>query len=224
MKKLAVCMLTLGLLSACGQPGSQGPAGQDAVVPSPSNPDVASLVVDENTYREGLGQAALTSGLSCSVQLLSSGQWLSSSSPGYQSAQGVVVALSGSTNYTFLLSSVINQADTAGNQPNLLIPSAIRPLFINQNYKISCSGQIVVTQTAYYNFDVNSDDGSILSVDGSQVVNNDGNHGMTDKSGTKYLRRGVHTISLLYAQTGSGNFGLIVQANGGLIDPGYLFH
>lgn len=225
MKKLLVVLSSLMLIS-CGQgpKGDQGDAG--VVTPPSSSPvqtDIASLISDENTYREGLGQTELSSGLSCSVQLLGSGQWLSSSSPGYQAAQGVVTALPGSTSYSYLLQAPINQPNSSSGT-NSLIPTAIQSLFVNQNYKISCSGQIVVTNTGYYSFDLNSDDGSILTVDGSQVINNDGNHGMTEKVGTKYLRRGVHTFSLLYAQSGSGAFGLVLLANGNLIDPMYLFH
>lgn len=213
----------VGSIGDAGPQGPTGPQGQPAPTPSLSTEDqlIQSLLASENQYREGLGQTELSEGLSCSIQAVSSGQWLSSSSPGYQSSQGTVV-LTGSS-YAFLLDSVINQPDSSTGSNNI-IPAAIQPLFTGNNYRISCSGQIVVTTTAYYAFDVNSDDGSILTLDGGQVVNNDGNHGMTDKAGTKYLRQGVHTISLLYAQTGAGNFGLVVKANGALIDPKYLAH
>lgn len=226
MKKLFVVCMLIGLTACAPQKGDQGDPGN--VVPPatvlPSQADVNSLISDENSYREGLGQTALTNGLTCSVQLVGSGQWLSSSSPGYNVSQGIVTALSGSTSYTYLYQSNFNVGDTNGSNVNPLIPPAIQPLFLNANYKISCSGQVVVTSTNYYAFVLDSDDGSILTVDGSQVINNDGNHSMTVKSGTKYLRRGVHTFSLLYAQSGVGNFGLILTANGSLIDPMYYFH
>lgn len=213
-------------LAGCqkGDKGDSGGQGAPAPVPvvTPQQADIAAVLADENSYREAQGQTELSSGLSCSVQAVSSGQWLSSSSPGYQAAQGVVV-LTGSS-YSYLLTSYINQGDTAGNQPMSILPAAIQPLFLSKNLRISCTGQIVVLDTGYYAFDVNSDDGSILTIDGTQVVNNDGNHGMTDKAGTKLLRRGVHTISLLYAQTGAGNFGLILLANGQLIDPSFYAH
>lgn len=223
MKKLMVCMLALGILSACGQTGPQGATGATGSAPSLVDPSIQSLVDAENVYREGLGQAALTSGLSCSVQLVGSGQWLSSSSPGYVLSQGVVTALVGSTSYSYLLQTSFDQPNSSSGV-NSLIPLAIQPLFVNQNYKISCSGQIVAVDTGYYNFDVNSDDGSILTIDGTQVINNDGNHSITDKTGTKYLRDGVHTFSLLYAQSGVGSFGLVLQVNGSVIDPMYFFH
>lgn len=250
MKKLLLPAIAMLLLSACahngdqgasgangtpgvagpqgpsgstGATGPQGPQGNPAPTPSVTaeDADIAAILVDENGYREALGQTVLTQGLSCTVQAIASGQWLSSSSPGYQSSQGTVVATG--TSYSFLLNVAINQPSSPTG-PNSLLPLGIQPLFINNNYRINCSGQLVVRTTAYYVFDVNSDDGSILTIDGTQVVNNDGNHGMTDKAGTKLLRRDVHTFSLNYAQTGNGAFGLILQANGAFVDPKYFAH
>lgn len=226
MKKLFI--LSMLFLSACAGPqgdtGSQGPAASVPTTPTtPEQDAISAIVASENTYREGLGETQLSAGLSCSVQLVGSGQWLASNSPGYVASQGVVTALAGSTAYSYLLQTSFDQPNSSSGVNNL-IPVPIQAIFVNQNYKINCSGQIVVTDTAYYNFDVNSDDGSILTIDGSQVINNDGNHGMTDKVGTKYLRNGVHTFNLVYSQSDSGSFGLILQANGSLVDPMYFFH
>lgn len=231
MKKyfLSMVILMVFALSGCGKgdtgntgaAGPAGPTGPQAQVPAET--DVQQLVDAENAYREGLGQTELSQGLSCTVQLVGSGQWLASNSPGYQSSQGVVTALAGSTSYSYLFGSSFNQPDSSGGV-NSLLPTAIQPLFVGQNYKINCSGQIVVTQSGYYGFDMNSDDGSILTIDGSQIINNDGNHAMTDKSGTKYLRQGVHTFNLAYAQSGGGNFGLILQANSALIPGSVWYH
>ena len=63
-----------------------------------------------------------------------------------------------------------------------------------------------------------------LTIDGTQVVNNDNNHGMTLVSGTKFLRRGVKSFSIQYAQTGSGNYGLELKAGGAAIDGIYYAH
>jgi PA14 domain len=238
---IGLAIITLVTLSGCGKgdpgdagstgatgdtgaTGAQGPAGPVTVVPSPTptESDVQTIVDDENTNREAQGQAALTAGLGCTVQLMGSGQWLSSASPGYNAGQGVLTALAGSSAYGYLFTNAFNQPDTASGV-NGLLPTGLQNIFVGQNYKISCNGQIVVTTDGYYGFDMNSDDGSILTIDGAQVINNDGNHAMTDKVGTKYLRRAVHTFSLLYAQSGGGNFGLILQANGSVI-PGSVFY
>lgn len=224
-----MALLMVGLLSACGQKGDKGDAGG----PGPTGPaapttpvteedqDIADLLKEENDYRLGLGQTQLSAGLSCSVVQVASGQWLSSSSPGYPGS-GVIVTTG--TTYTYLYKGSFNQPDSAGSSPILLLPSALRPMFAGKNFKISCSGFVVVRETNWYDFSLNSDDGSILTVDGTQVINNDNNHGMTLKTGSKYLRRGVRSFSISYAQTGSGNFGLILKAGNELIDGKYYAH
>ncbi|NJO48170.1 MAG: hypothetical protein HC840_00480 [Leptolyngbyaceae cyanobacterium RM2_2_4] len=212
-----------GIPGTPGAPGQDGDDGDDYVPPAvtPEQADIDFLLDDENAYRLSLGQTELSSGLSCTVQAIASGQWLSSSSPGYNSGQGVV-SMTG-TAYAYLFKGTFNQLNGPSG-PNSILPLAIQPLFLSNNYRIVCTGHIVVRETAYYNFELNSDDGSILTVNGTQVVNNDGNHGMTAKSGTILLRRGVRTFTLSYAQTGGGNFGLILKANGSLIDGKYYAH
>lgn len=215
-------LFTFAALTGCGK-GPQGEPGVTVQVPAPAAPEsVTQQLVDaENEYRLSLGQTALTQGLSCTVQAVASGQWLSSASPGYNAGQGVVV-LTG-TSYSYLMANAFNQPDAPGGSLNSVLPAPIQPSFASINYRISCTGQIVATETGYYSFSLNSDDGSILTVDGAQVINNDGNHGMTERQGLKMLRAGVHTFSLQYAQTGGGNFGLVLKANGDVV-PGSAFY
>jgi hypothetical protein len=206
-----------------GLPGNDGAPGAPAPTPvvTPEQDDIDALLQDENNYRLIQGQTQLSAGLSCTVQAVSSGSWLSNSSPGYNAGQGVLV-LTG-TSYPYLYKGSFNQPDGPAG-PNNLLPTAIQPLFLSNNYKISCSGQIVVRDTGYYTFSMASDDGSILTVNGTQVINNDGNHGITEKTGTILLRRGVRSFSILYAQSGGGNFGLTLKANNATISGSYFAH
>ncbi len=57
-----------------------------------------------------------------------------------------------------------------------------------------------ITTPGTYTFYANSDDGSILYIDGKMVVNNDGNHQQTEKSGSVYLGAGVHDVEMKYYQ------------------------
>jgi hypothetical protein len=212
-----------GNTGATGATGPQGPQGV-APTPAPADPidvQIASILSNENAYRLALGQTELSAGLSCTLQAVSAGSWLSSSSPGYVAAQGVLTLIG--TQYSYLYEGAFDQANS-GPGSNNLIPVAIQPLFTNNNYKINCTGQIVILATAYYEFDLSSDDGSILTIDGAQVANNDGTHGITTASGTKLLRSGVHTFNLQYAQSGGGNFALILNSNGVSIDPRQYAH
>lgn len=63
-------------------------------------------------------------------------------------------------------------------------------------------GFINIPSTGGYEFWTTSDDGSILSVDGEVVVNNDGDHGSTEKSGIAHLQKGWHSIRIIYFNSG----------------------
>ena len=227
---LLVIMIALtgcgvGFETTTGPRGEQGPAGPPgSPAPTPASPvvdavqvDIDALLKDENDYRLGLGQTMLSNGLTCSVQQILSGSKISASSPG----GGAVIVTTG-TQYAYLYKGLFNQPDSNG-QSNLL-PISLRPLFVGFNYIIRCNGFLVVRETNYYEFEVTSDDGSLLSVDGSQIITNDDNHGMVRVVGTRFLRRGVRSISLSYAQSGGGNFGLILKAGGASIDPKFYAH
>ena len=60
--------------------------------------------------------------------------------------------------------------------------------------------KIMVTTPGTYTFSINSDDGSILSIDITVVVNNDGTHSQLEKSGTIYLGAGFHDVQVRYYQ------------------------
>jgi len=127
------------------------------------------------------------------------------------------------TKYAFLNKSGFNQPSVAGGQPNNILPTSIQSLFLNKNYKITCTGFIVIERDGHTGFSMASDDGSILSVDGTKLINNDGNHGIVTKSGSKSMRRGVKKFSIAYAQSGHGPFALILNMDGN-IAPGALFY
>jgi len=216
------CRGPSGDMGATGATGATGPQGPAAPVPvvSPTQQQINDLIAAENSYRESLGQSELSPGLSCSVQAISAGQYLSSSSPGYTAAQAITLT---GPSYPYLLTKGFDQPNS-GPGPNSVIDPEIQPLFETNNYRISCSGQLVVLEDGYHGFAMSSDDGSILTIDGTQVINNDGNHGVSTVSGTKNLRMGVHTFSLLYAQSGGGQFALILSLDGSVLPAANLYH
>eukprot|EP00971_Amphidinium_carterae_P017813 350990-Amphidinium_carterae.2 len=54
------------------------------------------------------------------------------------------------------------------------------------------TGAVRIDTKGAYTFSLNSDDGSTLTVDDLEVVNNDGLHGMLTKFGTVELDKGWH--------------------------------
>jgi len=74
-------------------------------------------------------------------------------------------------------------------------------------------GFIRIPRDGIYTFYLSSDDGSSLSVDGRLVVDNDGYHGMAEKSGQAALKRGWHPLTVRYFQ-GGGGAGLALALEG----------
>jgi len=79
-------------------------------------------------------------------------------------------------------------------------------------------GYLDVPATDIYRFDLTSDDGSVLKIDGETVVNNDGLHSATERSGEIALQKGEHFFSLDFIQ-GGGDYTLQLKygRQGGLL-------
>jgi len=71
-------------------------------------------------------------------------------------------------------------------------------------------GRIEIPETGQYEFMTNSDDNSMLFINGNLIVDNNGSHGMKPEYGQVTLTAGLHDIAILYAQ-GNGGFGLNVH-------------
>jgi len=78
------------------------------------------------------------------------------------------------------------------------------------------TASIVVPTSGAYTFFITSDDGSRLYIDGQEVIDNDGLHGMSQKSGKVQLDAGFHEIVVTYFDNGGGD-GLQVAWQG----PGF---
>lgn len=99
-----------------------------------------------------------------------------------------------------------------GTLTNISISVANRSLQMSLNF----TGYIYVPYDAQYTFYTNSDDGSKLYIDNVLVVNNDGLHSATEKSGVIGLKAGLHAISVgFFNQGGSGS--LVVSYSSSVI-------
>ena len=72
------------------------------------------------------------------------------------------------------------------------------------DYGVQMSGFLDVPADDYYRFDVTSDDGAVLEIDGETVIDNDGNHAPRLLAGHIPLRRGLHALTLRYFQSKGG--------------------
>lgn len=73
-----------------------------------------------------------------------------------------------------------------------------------ENYGVHLTGYIRVPDDQLYSFYIVCDDGGKLRIDGELVVDHDGQHDATEKTGQVALRAGYHTFDLVYFQAQGG--------------------
>lgn len=86
----------------------------------------------------------------------------------------------------------------------------------DKNFAFIFNGFIKIPKDGKYTFYLASNDGSVLLLDGHDLINHDGPHGLTEESTTVALRKGKHKIQLKYFQL-QGGLGLILSWKG----PGF---
>jgi hypothetical protein len=71
-------------------------------------------------------------------------------------------------------------------------------------FALSFQSTLNINRDGVYTFYTNSDDGSLLFVNGQKVVDNDGSHGITEKSGKITLTTGRHSLEVWYFDDSDG--------------------
>ncbi len=83
----------------------------------------------------------------------------------------------------------------------------------SDNFGVRWTGWVDVPASGSWTFGVESDDGSRISVANQVVVDNDGLHGMQERTGSIGLQAGRHAITVDFFERGGGA-GCIVRASG----------
>jgi hypothetical protein len=78
---------------------------------------------------------------------------------------------------------------------------------------LQITGFIEAPRDGSYTFSITSDDGSLLYLGNHLLINNDGDHAMTDRSEAIPLKAGKHAFKLLY-YNGKGEAGLVLSWSG----------
>lgn len=81
---------------------------------------------------------------------------------------------------------------------------------VANNFSMKCNFKFEVTNAGAHVFSLDSDDGSRLLVNGAQIIDNGGAHGMTLKTGTVTLPVGIHQMQVLFYE-GNGPKGLTLK-------------
>jgi uncharacterized membrane protein len=95
------------------------------------------------------------------------------------------------------LDNTVNYANTSDAFPGL--DSRFIDTFASRH-----TGFIKITTPGTYNFYLNSDDGSRLFIDGVQVINHDGIHGQSERTGAASLTAGYHDVRIEFFENNGG--------------------
>ena len=109
--------------------------------------------------------------------------------------------------YEDTLSTVDNIEKLTSNAKGVTATFNIENRTRDKNFAFIFIGFIEIPEDGQYTFSLASNDGSVLFIDGYEIINNDGPHGMIEKSNTVALRKGKHKIQLKYFQM-QGSSGL----------------
>jgi len=82
---------------------------------------------------------------------------------------------------------------------------SLEPVAVRDSFAFEFQAWIQIPKKAVYRFYTYSDDGSKLFIDGKEVVNNDGSHGVQRAEGKIALDEGFHDIRVLYFEDYMGN-------------------
>ena len=94
---------------------------------------------------------------------------------------------------------------------DVTIPKGVKSFIIGLTYK----GYINIPEDGIYSFYLSSDDGSMLYINGKQVIDNDGLHAPGEVTGQAALKQGYHPIEVQYFDHGGGSINLKVCGNDG---------
>jgi alpha-L-fucosidase len=104
----------------------------------------------------------------------------------------------------------------------------LTPAQMKEHFALSFEGFVEVPKTAVYTFELTSDDGSRLAIDGTVVIDNDGSHSVEAKRGQIALAAGKHAISVAWFNATGGATLALKMAPAGAelaeIPPSALFH
>ena len=101
--------------------------------------------------------------------------------------------------------SVLNFTNILPDKVGKILNFNLDPADPNQDfYGMEFRGFIKIKTAGVYTFFTNSDDGSVLYIGNTKVVDNDGSHSTRERSGTANLRAGFHKLTVQYKEGNGG--------------------
>ncbi len=202
----ACVLLITTLLTGCGDsPGLERVVEtrtETVTLPALAVDEVAQVLQQKNDYRLAAGQAPLVAGLVCSLHVVPNTTTVIPNSLPAASA-------------TWVYEGSFNVEDSNASSGLPIVPASIRAVYTSW-YIVRCSGNLIVTRSGYHTLLTTTDDGSMLYINNSLMVDNNGLHSSQTRNGVRLLERGIHTFRLDYLQA-TGQQSLIVSDQDGII-------
>ena len=170
--------------------------------------DIQQIVANENAYRASISQELLLPGLTCYLYTVP------------QTTTAIVGATLTSIGQ-WAFNGIFDQTNESTSNGLNILPTNLQGFYQNW-YIVKCIGLLVVADDNWHSFDLTSDDGSNLYIDGL-LINNDGLHGANKVMAAKFLKWGIHSFELDFLQA-NGNEALILNQDGQLMGNTGFYH
>ena len=122
--------------------------------------------------------------------------------------------------YELVPSGVADLSTSRPVKDTISFAPSIKDLTRAENAGLRYTGYFIAPKDGLYTFYLSVDDGGVLRVDGHVVVDHDGKHANTEKTGKIALTKGAHDFGLDYIQAGSDKaLQLDYSVNGGEKQP-----
>ncbi len=105
--------------------------------------------------------------------------------------------------YELIPSSVADLSTAAPVRNTISFAPSIGDLTRADDAGLRYAGYFIAPKDGLYTFYLSVDDGGVMRMDGKVVVDHDGKHANTEKSGKIALKKGAHIFGLDYIQAGS---------------------
>ena len=98
------------------------------------------------------------------------------------------------------------------NVPDSYYKTPFPGLEFMHRFGIIFNSEMTIAEKGVYIFSLNSDDGTILWINGNKIIDNDGTHEMTEVSDTVLLDKGNYPIKIWYFQGFPDRYGIEFEA------------
>lgn len=135
----------------------------------------------------------------------------------YLEPTGKTIDKNNSARFSFYKNSFSSIAEMEKSKPSeegatksILLTQFAKKQDLKEPFGVSFEGFLNIPTDAIYEFELESDDGSILQIGDETIVDNDGLHSSQKKAEIVPLRKGFHRIRLKYFQNG-GDSNLVLR-------------